>query len=61
MSGTSNSVASTSYWICKHCGFEGTDSTPFNDEYSATKAKFNQIPSITKENEPQNVTSDTTS
>lgn len=60
MNGTGNSIGSTSYWICKHCGFEGTDSTPLNDEYSATKAKFNQSPSITKESEQQNVIGDTT-
>lgn len=42
--GTSNNVGSTSYWICKDCGFEGQDfheSIPA-DEYEATKRKFNK-------------------
>ena len=39
--GTSNNAGSTSYWICRNCGEEGTDFTPNKlSEYAEIKAKF---------------------
>jgi hypothetical protein len=41
MSGTGNNSGFTTPWICTECGFEGEQFTPYVDEYSAVKSRFN--------------------
>lgn len=38
--GISNNAGTTSFWICKVCGEEGSDFTPYRDEYNEVKSKF---------------------
>lgn len=35
-------VGSSTDWICKDCGEEGSTFTPFRDEYQEVKAKFDK-------------------
>lgn len=38
--GIQTNNSSTSYWICKDCGFEGYENNPVANEYEKTKMKF---------------------
>ena len=48
LSSVSNYSGTYTQWICKDCGYEGSEFVAYhlNDDYEATKQKFRQNPPL---------------